>query len=94
MVTFIVSKIFSQTCGGNYLWNLYIGENKNQNSIVIHDNNMGKTIFKNDEIKDIDLFKAVRVLNEYRFERIDLKDLIKKINKECRHLEIPTYITL
>ena len=79
---------------GNNFWTLHIGEERNKNSIRIHSNDMGKTIYETHEVWDSDFFKIIRLLHEHQYDRTNLKAMIKKINSQCRHLEIPIIIAL
>lgn len=88
----MISNVYRNVQNGNYSWNVSLGAERNHNSLTIHSNNMGKTIFETEEIWDTDVFKIVRILAKYEYSRMNITDIIKKINKECRHLEIPSYI--
>lgn len=82
-------KIFNELVGGNVRWNVYITENRNKNILTVHNQSMGKTVYTNEEITDNDVFKLVRLLNDLKYEHsIKVEDVIKKVNKTCRHLDI------
>lgn len=87
-----ISRVYSEVQNGNYSWTLWMSEEKNKNVIRIHDQNMGMTIYENDEVWDSDLFKIVRELNKHQYDRTNIKDMLMKINRVSRHLEIPTYL--
>ena len=87
-----ISRAYQNVQNGNNHWTVAIGEERNKNTLRIHSNNMGKTLYETTEVWDSDLFKIVRILDEHKYSNLKLKDIIKKINSQCRHLEIPTYI--
>ena len=87
-----VSCVYRNVQNGNNVWTLLMGEERNSNSIRIHNNSIGKTLYECDDVWDSDLFKIARILKRHEFSHLKLEDVLKKINRECRHLEIPTYI--
>ena len=86
------STVYREVQNGNYLWIVWMDEEKNKNSMRIHSQSMGRTIYETDDIWDSDMLKIVRILRNEQYSRLKIEDVLKKINRECRHLEIPTYI--
>lgn len=82
------TKVTSEFLGGSYRWTVYIGE-RNENTLTIHDQAMGRYILKENEIWDSDILKLVRLLGEHRYSHsITLDEAIKLVNKTCRHLKL------
>lgn len=90
----LVSKVYSNVQNGNHHWSVYASSEKNQNKLVIHSQSMGQTIFECDEVWDSDVLKIVRVLYDEQYNHYQgaFEKVIKKLNRNCRHLNIPTYI--
>ena len=87
-----VSCIYRNVQNGNNVWTLMMGVDRNSNYIRIHNNSIGKTLYENDDVWDSDILKIARLLKKHEYSYIGLEDMLKRINRECRHLEIPTYI--
>lgn len=86
-----IMRLLSLVGYGNYVWTLSMDtEEKNRNILNIHDQSMGRTIYTNEEIWDSDLTKIIRILKKYEYSRLNLKEIINKLNKGCRHLNIVT----
>ena len=84
----MVRTVFREVMTGNNVIVVRTGNNRNENSLTIHNNSIGKTLYKNEKIYDSDVLKLVRTLEQYQYNRISFKDLINKMNKNCRHLDI------
>ena len=82
-------RIYNQIGFGNYLFIVNMNtEEKNKNELTIHNQSLGKTIYNNNEIWDSDLTKIIRTLKKYEYSRLDINEIIKKLEKGCRHLKI------
>ena len=81
-------KIFSEMVGGNIRWSIYLSNERNKNELVIHSNGLGKTVYTNEEVRDSDVFKLMRLLDDYKYSFIKIDDFLKKVNRTCRHLKI------
>lgn len=81
-------KIFSEMVGGNRIWSIYLSNERNKNKLVIHSNDWGKTVYTNEEVRDSDVFKLMRLLDDYKYSFIKIDDFLKKVNRTCRHLKI------
>ena len=89
----LINRVYREVQNGNYYVELWLSEEKNNNTICIHDNSMGETIFECSSVWDTDLFKIVRVLNKYKYSHtMKIQDVVKKINRVSRHLKIDTYL--
>lgn len=88
----MISRVYSNVQNGNYIWTVGLGEHRNRNTIRIHDQSMGETIYVNEEVWDSDVFKIVRLLNEHKYDYTKIREMIGMVNRACRHLEIPSYI--
>ena len=86
------STVYREVQNGSYIWTVWMDEERNKNSMRIHSQSMGRTIYETDDIWDSDMLKIVRILKRNQYSYLKIGDVLKKINRECRHLEIPTYI--
>lgn len=82
-------KIYTAMVGGNRRWTLYASDKRNMNSLRIHDNGLGKTVYKTDKIHDSDVLKIIRVLDDLEDGFVKFEAAVQKINRNCRHLDIP-----
>lgn len=89
-----VSNVYKEVQCQGFIFNIWMGEDRNKNEFSIHSQSVGKTIYENKEVWDTDVFKLARLLKKHQYSRIGIKDMIKKINKTCRHLEINENILL
>ena len=80
--------IFREVMRGNNVISVYSGDERNKNILRIHNNSIGKTLYVNENIYDSDVLKLVRTLEKLQYSRISFEELIAKMNKSCRHLNI------
>ena len=72
----MISRIYNQVQNGNYIWTVELGEHRNMNTIRIHDQSMGKTIYTCEEVWDSDAFKIVRLLDEHRYDYTKIGEMM------------------
>lgn len=75
--------------GTNCLFTVTASEIRNENSLTIHSQNMGKTIYSSDSIHDSDVLKIIRTLEDEKYSRKSTKEICRTLNRKCRHLDIP-----
>ena len=90
----MISKAYNDVQCQGFIFTIWISEDRNKNEFTIHSQCVGKTIYKNENVWDSDVFKLARLLKQHKYDRTSIKDMIKKINKTCRHLEIDDIILL
>lgn len=90
----MISKVYNEVQCQGFVFSIWLNEERNKNEFTIHSQSVGKTIYKNEEVWDTDVFKLARLLKQYQYSRIGIKDMIKKINRTCRHLEVNDIILL
>ena len=79
--------IYKDVYNGNNVITLIAGV-RNSNTLRIHSNSIGKTIFETDNIYDTDFLKIYRILTSKKYDFKDFKEIIKDLNKGTRHLNI------
>ena len=84
-----MSRLYSKVLGTNCVFTLHSSENRNENSISIHSQTMGKTVYSSDSIHDSDVLKIIRTLESVEYSRKSTKDICRLLNRNCRHLDIP-----
>lgn len=84
-----MTRLYSQVMGTNCVFTVYASEVRNENSLTVHSQNMGKTLFHSDSIHDSDVLKIIRTLEDEKYSRKSTKEICKVLNKKCRHLDIP-----
>ncbi len=82
-----MARIYTITTAQNHIFEIYTGD-RNHNRLVIHSNDMGKTIYETYNLYDVDVLKIIRVLEEEKYNYDDFHNILKKINKVCRHLKL------
>jgi len=90
----MIGKIYNEVQCEGFVFTIWVSEERNRNEFTIHSQAVGKTIYTNKEVWDSDVFKLARLLKQYQYSRIGIKDMINKINKVCRHLEVRETILL
>lgn len=83
-----MAKLYSITTAQNHIFEIHNGKERNHNRLLIHSNDMGKTLYETHNLYDVDVLKLIRVLEEEKYNYDDFHNILKKINRECRHLKL------
>ena len=79
--------IFKEVMGENKMFRVEVSETRNWNRLIIHDNNLGcrKAEYT---MWDSDVVKAVRILSELVFSYDSYDEIMEKLEKGTRHLQL------
>lgn len=77
-----------QVLGNNCVFSVTIGNERNENEFIIHSQSEGRRICEVNNVWDSDALKLARIINKNRFGRESTEELLKLINKNCRHLDL------
>ena len=82
-----MKSIYKKSVAENNIISVSVSNERNKNLITIHNNNIGKQTYLNNNVWDTDILKIIRIIEENQY-LWSFETLINKINKGCRHLTI------
>lgn len=81
-------RIYNEILGTNCGFSVYASKSRNENRLTIHSRNGGRTIFESNSVYDSDLLKIIRILDSFKHSSANTEEIVDKLNKKCRHLNI------
>ena len=77
-----------QVIGSACIFSVTIGEERNENQFIIHSQSEGRRICEVNGVWDSDALKIARIINKLRYGRETTEEILKIINRNCRHIDL------